>query len=118
MLVELRQEAAGPSAVLRMDLDPGIDERPDQPTPDRPLMISRVARPQVAIILRLVIGMPWRQGAETERSKQTLPHHLNDRLPSGAVQHGMVQRNGENLIRTARRVVARRSIQHVEKGLL
>src|SRR4051812_19878844 len=40
--------------VPRMNFQPGINERADEPGPDRALMISAVARAQVAAINRLV----------------------------------------------------------------
>ena len=42
------RKRAGARAILRMRFQPRIDERADQPRPDRALMIRRVARPQIA----------------------------------------------------------------------
>ena len=60
--VQVRREAfeTAPRArlVVRMDLEPGIDERADQPAPDRALVVGGVARAQVAVVLRLVVAVP------------------------------------------------------------
>ena len=58
-------------AVVRMDAEPGVDERPDQPGPDRSLVIGGVAGPQVAEVLRLVIGMARRQRPQADRRQQS-----------------------------------------------
>src|ERR1700733_138413 len=59
-LPDVRLEAVEKMArrryVIRMDPQPGIDERTDQPSPDRPLMIGSIAGPQIAEVARLEIG--------------------------------------------------------------
>src|SRR5262245_32298435 len=42
---------------IPVHLEPGIHERPDQPRPYRALVIRRVARSQIAVVERLVLGM-------------------------------------------------------------
>src|SRR3954470_4955490 len=61
MRLEPGQEAARALLVVGMGAQPWVDERADQPGPYRPLMIGRVARPQVAEIARLVIRLARRQ---------------------------------------------------------
>ena len=55
-LVEVRLETieqrARTGAVLGMQLQPRVDEGPNQPGPDGALMVRGVARPQVAVVLR------------------------------------------------------------------
>ena len=43
--------------IVRINFQPGIDERPDQPRPDGSLMIRGVAGTQIAKILWFVVGM-------------------------------------------------------------
>ena len=53
-----------PDAVVRMHLEPCVDERADQPCPHRALVIGRVARAQVAEVRGLKSG--W--SGDSERS--------------------------------------------------
>ena len=55
MRLEAVQEFAGAFQIAGMNFEPGIDERPDQPGPHRPLMIGGVAGAEVAVVLRLVV---------------------------------------------------------------
>ena len=48
MRLEPRQELACARLVVGMGPDPCIDKRADQPDLYRPLMMGRVARPQIA----------------------------------------------------------------------
>ena len=52
------------------DLEPGVDEGPDQPGPHRALVVGGVARAQVAVVGRLVVGVPGRQRAQAHRREQ------------------------------------------------
>src|SRR5262249_40912717 len=61
MFGEPFQETTGPRPVLRVDLEPGVEEGADKPRPDGALVIGRVAGPQVAVIHRLVVGVPRRE---------------------------------------------------------
>ena len=49
------EQRARRTAVGRMHAEPGIDERTNQPRPDRPLVVGGVPGSQVAVILRPVI---------------------------------------------------------------
>src|ERR1700704_6791077 len=50
--------------VVRMNFQPGIDKRADEPGPNRALMISTVARAQVAGVNRFVFRIVRRKGTE------------------------------------------------------
>src|SRR6516165_4408773 len=63
---EARQEILGGVRLFGMDLQPGVDERADQPGPDRALMVGRIARAQVAIILGLVVRAPRCERTQAE----------------------------------------------------
>src|SRR4051812_39794174 len=54
VLLEAAEETACFRASFGMDLEPGVDERADQPSPDGALVIGRVAGAQIAEIARLV----------------------------------------------------------------
>ena len=79
-----------PARSSGMHLQPGVDERADQPGPDRPLVIGGVARAQVAVVLRLVVGCPGaserRPTGVSSRSRTTSQHRLparRGRAPGG-----------------------------------
>src|SRR5262245_39237232 len=62
-----RQSIEKPSRgrhVVRIGFDPGIDKWTDEPGPYGPLMIGRVARPQIAVVRRLVVRIAGRQGTQ------------------------------------------------------
>ena len=59
-----------PRAVVGMHLEPGVDEGADQPAPHRALVIGRVARAQVAVVARLVVGVAGRERAQADRREQ------------------------------------------------
>src|SRR5215217_6310643 len=61
VLLEPPQKTAGLLAAVGMNLEPGVDERADQPSPDSALVIGRVAGAQIAEIARLVFGVAGRQ---------------------------------------------------------
>src|SRR3954468_1861050 len=60
-LVQVRYESLQERPRLRllprMQPQPGVDIRADQPRPYRPLVISCIARSQIAEIFRVVVGM-------------------------------------------------------------
>ena len=74
-----------------MHAEPRIDERPDQPSPYRPLVVGRVARPQVPVVLRLVITMPGRQRAEPHRREQTMTDDIEDGPPTLGLEHRVIE---------------------------
>src|SRR5205807_6564404 len=57
MMCKHLQEVAGSALVAGMNSQPRINERADQPGPNRSLMVSTVARPQIAAVNRLVLGI-------------------------------------------------------------
>ena len=60
---ELIEKLARCFEIVRVNPQPRIDKWSDEPGPDGPLMIGRIARPQVAVVLRLVVGVIRRQAA-------------------------------------------------------
>ena len=101
-----RESRARPLFV-RMKFQPGIDKRPDQPGPDRSLMIGGVARLQVAMVILFVIGIVRRKRAQPDRREQLAFDDLEHALPAFALQHRMIERDGEDLVRPDRGIVAR-----------
>src|SRR5439155_16866718 len=57
-IVHVRHEpvehALGANEVIRIHLQPGVDERADETDPDRALVIRRIARAEVSEVARLV----------------------------------------------------------------
>ena len=92
--------------VVRIHLQPRVDERADQPAPHRALVIGGVARAQIAVVLRLVVAMTGRQRAQSDGRQQAIADHVEDRPPALAVEHRVIERDREDLIRPAGRIVA------------
>ena len=69
----------------RIDFKPCIDKRPDQPRPHGALMISRIARTQIAIIFGFVVRFAGRQGAQAHRRQQPFSYCLQHGLPAGGI---------------------------------
>ncbi len=55
------ERAARARDVVRIDLQPRVDVRSDEPAPHRALVVGRVARAQVAVVARLEVGIVGRQ---------------------------------------------------------
>ena len=88
-----------------MNFEPRVDEWPDEPAPDGPLMISRIACPQIAVIGRFVIGMPRRKRTQAERCEQLALHHIQHGSPAFWGERRMIERDREDLVRPAGRIV-------------
>ena len=96
--------------VVGMDLEPCIDERADQPSPDRALVVGRVAGAQVAVVLRLVVAVPRRERAQADRRQQPLAHDVEDRHASARdrARDGRARSRGSDSAGTPGRRPARR----------
>src|SRR5438105_3631749 len=81
------QKVARAGAIVQVDLEPGINERPDQPGPDGSLMISRIASPEIAEILGFVIRMIAAERAQTNGGEQFFAYDLEDRIPVLLIEH-------------------------------
>src|ERR1700722_5841743 len=99
------KEAPRSRTVFGMNLEPGIHKRSDQPSPDGPLMIGRVPGAQVAIVLRLEIGMIGRKRTQAYGGQQLLFDGIENSRPARLVKDGIVHGNGEKLIGPASRIV-------------
>ena len=100
------EEFARGLSFLRMHFQPRVDERPDQPRPNRSLMVSR----------RLASGdrrdksacspdASARASAGQTASANLALDHIND-APSLRVQHRVFERNGEELVWPAGGIVS------------
>src|SRR5688572_5014595 len=58
---ETLQQFASAGEIVGMQLEPGVDVRPDQPAPNRSLMIGGVAGPQIAAVDFFIVGMAGRK---------------------------------------------------------
>lgn len=85
--------------VAGMHFQPGIDERSDEPGPHRSLVVRRIARPQIAVVRRLVVGMVLGQRPQAEGREQLVSHDLDDTLPSRFVEDRIIERDREDLVR-------------------
>src|SRR5204862_416067 len=99
------EETARPLRFVRVDLEPGVDERPDQPGPHRALVIGGIAGAQIAEIARLEIGFVWRQRAQSDRRQQLGLDRIDDFRPTLFVEHRTRQRNREDLVRPERCII-------------
>ena len=63
---------AGAGGVVGVDLQPGVDERADQPGPDGALVIGGVAGAQVAVVVGLVVRVARRERAQADGRQQAL----------------------------------------------
>src|SRR5581483_7678825 len=106
VLDESRQHLLRPVDVVRIHLQPRVDEWTDQPGPHRALVIRRVATPEIAEVLRFEFGIAWCQRPESYRRQQPLADHIHHRLPMRLIEDRVVQRNGEHLVGTAFRIDA------------
>ena len=94
MWAEGFEKVPGAPAVIGMDLEPGVDERADQPGPDRALVVGRVPGPQVSEIARLVVRLAGRQRPQADRGQKPLGGQLQHRLPPacGRAPHASVKK--------------------------
>src|ERR1041385_5163915 len=67
-------------------------------------MIGRVARLQVAVVGRLELRVVGRERAQADGRQKLLARDFEHRLPARLVEHGVFEREREELIRTARGV--------------
>jgi hypothetical protein len=82
MDIKARQVRASVVSLLWMDAEPRIEERAGQPSPDGALVVRPVAGAQIAVVLRLEIGMTTVQGAEAVTHQKPFGDKINDRRPS------------------------------------
>ena len=68
MGLEAIQEFPDALDVLRMYFEPSVDEWTNEPSPHRPLVISRISRTKIAIIGALVILVILRERSQANRS--------------------------------------------------
>ena len=96
-----------------MNPQPGVNERTDQPCPDRALMISRITGAQIAEVFGFVIGC----SRLSERRPTGVSSLVFGRLPApvsnGLVQNRVSQREGENLVWAAGRIITLLAVDHV-----
>src|SRR2546423_1794931 len=104
-LRESREELSRRRVFPRMHFQPGVDEWADQPRPDCALMISAIAGAQVAGVNWFVIGMVRRKRTKPNWGDEFFLGDIHDRFPARLVKNWMVERDREQLVRSAGRVV-------------
>ncbi len=100
------EETARAGPVMRIHLEPGVNKWADQPSPHGPLMIGRVASAEVAIVGRFIVRMSRGQRAQSDRGEQALLDDFQDWLPARLLKNRVAQCDGQELIRTAGRIIA------------
>src|SRR6266513_2348920 len=95
----------GASFIVRVNFQPGVDERANQPRPDRALMVSAVPRTQIAGINRLVFRIIGRKRPQSEWGEQFVLDDIDNGPPAFLIEHRMIERDGKDLIWTARNIV-------------
>src|SRR5262245_45165989 len=80
------------------------DERPDQPGPDRALMICQITAAHIAFASAYVPWIARRQAAQTRGRDQLALNNFNHPPGSLGVEHHVMQADCENLIRTDRAI--------------
>ncbi len=104
-VLQQRQQEAGPGLRLRCrrmaaHAQPRLDEWPDQPGPDRALVIGRIAFLWAAAVSRDVIGVLARQRTQAERRQQFRLDQIDNTARSRAIQHRIGQAaNRKDLVR-------------------
>ena len=86
-----------------------------EPRPDRALVVSSVASPQVAEIARLVVRVVRCERPQADGCQEMSRDRLQDRAPPGAIQHRMGQRYGDDLIGATGIVIAVHAVDYVEQ---
>ena len=76
------EEFARAVEIVRMDSEPRVDKRSDQPRPNGTLVIRRVAGTQIAKVFALVIGVIRRQRPQSYRGHKFVARDTNDGLPA------------------------------------
>src|SRR4029077_16505710 len=84
--------------IMRMNFQPSVDEWPDQPGPNRTLMISAVARSEIATVNWFIIWIVGREGAQANWRDQFFLDDFQDGFPMFSVEDGMIERDREQLI--------------------
>src|SRR5262249_38980985 len=97
--------AANPIGVAA-HADPGVDERPGEPGPDRALMVSLVALFLTAAVIATILRVLRRERAQTHWRPELLFHGINQSSGVVAAEELIRQSaHGKDLIRPERGVV-------------
>src|SRR5207237_8082451 len=72
--------------LFRMHFEPRVDERPDEPGPDRALVIRAVPGPEIAAVNWFVVGMFRGKRTKPDRCHEFALGDVNDRFPTGLVE--------------------------------
>src|SRR5665213_2682737 len=103
-------------APFRIHSQPGIYKRSYEPRPHRTLVVGGIARAEIAVVFRLIIGIFRRKRPQAHRSQQFSLYRSEYGFPALSRQHGMGQGDREDLIGTAGGVVAFFAVDHVEQA--
>src|SRR5687768_5031235 len=92
-----------------------LDEGADEPAPRGPLVIGAVALDGIAFVAAVMIGLAGSETAQAERREQLARDDIEHAALAHGVERTVVQRHREDLVGTDPRVVAVRSVDHVEE---
>ena len=100
------------------DSSGGVDVGADQPGPDRPLVVGRVAVGRVSAVVGPVRRVVRRERPQPERREQRAPAHVDGGAGGigAAGQRRVGKRDCEELIRADRSVIAAGAVHDVEEA--
>src|SRR5439155_9373166 len=85
---------------VSVDADVGKDKRPDEPAPNRTLVIDAIALPRAAPVVSLIARFPLRQTAQSVRCCQAPRANIHNGFLLVRGKRTFRQRHRKNLIRT------------------
>src|SRR5271154_3076373 len=105
MRFERSQETVCLFEIIGMQFEPSIDERTDEPGPNRALVVSGVAVAEIAVVFGLEVAFARTEGPKTKRCEQFGLHAFHDWRPLLFVEYREIERDGKDLIGAKLRIV-------------
>ena len=101
----------------RISMDSELGQRivPEEPGPDRPLMVCPISLPNTPSVVRTVVAVGRREGPQSEGAKQVALTDGDNLLLRFRAEWAMGQAHRQYLIRTNGVVVAFRTVDYIKK---
>ena len=90
---------------------------PEQPGPDRSLVIAAIAIADAAVVVAAIFWVVRCQRPQTERGEQRLPALFEHAALHSRIERRGWQADGKELVRPHGRVAAFRSVDHIEQAI-